>query len=402
MSIPSRLIQSKNWALLALGLALLAAMVLVLMRAGPLAAVRVTVTQADEGVIAPALFGVGVVEARRSHMVGPVAAGRVLRVAVDVGDSVHAGQVLAEMDPVDTDQRIASLDASLARATSAIAVAEAQSADAQARKALALSTTQRYVDLAQKGFVSNSSVEAKQQEQSSADAVGRAAGANLLAARQDVERIRSDRTALQQQRQNLRLLAAQDGVVMARDAEPGSTVVAGQAVLRVVDVGSLWIKTRFDQGRSGALRTGLPARIVLRSAPGQPLPGKVARVELQSDSVTEEKQAYIRFDALPPGLTLGELAEVTVDSGALPPTLLLPNAAIQRRAGSTGVWVLENDAQRFVPVQLGQSSLEGQVQVLQGIKRGDTVVVHSEKEISEGTRIQVVSSLVKSLGKSAP
>jgi HlyD family secretion protein len=125
-------------------------------------------------------------------------------------------------------------------------------------------------------------------------------------------------------------------------------------------------------------------------------------VELQSDSVTEEKQAYIRFDSLPQGLTLGELAEVTVDSGALPPTLLLPNAAIQRRAGSTGVWVLENDAQRFVPVQLGQSSLEGQVQVLQGIKRGDTVVVHSEKEISERTRIQVVSSLVKSLGKSAP
>ncbi len=396
MNIGSRFIQLKKWAFVALALALVVAVVTVLTRAGPLAAVRVTVTQVDEGSIAPSLFGVGVVEARKSHMVGPVAAGRVARVAVDVGDSVRAGQVLAEMDPVDLDQRLTSLDVSLARASSAIAAAEAQSVDAQARKALALSTTQRYVDLAQKGFVSNSSVEAKQQEQSSADAISRAAAANLQAARQDAERIRADRTALQQQRQNLRLLAAQDGVVMARDAEPGATVVAGQPVLRVVDLGSLWIKTRFDQGRSASLRTGLPARIVLRSAPGQFLPGKVARVELQSDSVTEEKQAYIRFDALPPGLTLGELAEVTVDSGALPPALLLPNAAIQRRAGSTGVWVLENNAQRFVPVVLGQSSLDGQVQLLQGLKRGDTVVVHSEKEIGERTRIQVVSNLVKS------
>lgn len=402
MSIPSRFSKSKNWVLVALGLALLAAMVVVLMRAGPLAAVRVTVTQVDEGVIAPALFGVGVVEARKSHMVGPLAAGRVARVAVDVGDSVRVGQVLAEMDMVDMDQRIASIDASLARAASTMAAAEAQSADAQARKALALSATQRYVDLAQKGFVSNISVEAKQQEQASADAASRAAAANVLAARQDAERIRADKAALQKQRQNLHLIAAQDGVVMARDAEPGSTVVAGQPVLRVVDLGSLWIKTRFDQGRSGALRTGLPARILLRSAPGANLPGKVARVELQSDSVTEEKQAYIRFDALPPGLTLGELAEVTVDSGALPPALLVPNAAIQRRAGSTGVWVLENAAQRFVPVVLGQSSLEGQVQVLQGLKRGDAVVVHSEKEISERTRIQVVNSLVNVAAKSAP
>lgn len=396
MTLSSRIPHFKTWVLVLVGLAVLVGIGLMLTRAGPLAPVRVTVVQAEEGVITPALFGIGVVEARRSHMVGPVTAGRVLRVSVDVGDSVRKGQVLAEMDPVDLDRRMESLDASLARGASAIAAAQAQSVDAQARKALALSTTQRYVGLANQGFVSNSAVEGKQQEETSADAATRTAQANLSAAQQDLQRIKADRAALQEQRLNVRLIAAQDGVVLSRDAEPGSTVVAGQAVLKVIDPASLWVKARFDQGRSGGLLAGLAARIVLRSAPDQELPGKVARVELQSDSVTEEKQAQISFNTLPKGLTLGELAEVTVSSAPQPAALLLPNAAIKRQAGSTGVWLLQNDALHFVVVQLGQSSLEGQVQVLKGIKRGDSVVVHSEKDISAHTRIQVVSSLVKS------
>ena len=61
----------------------------------------------------------------RGWMVGPTAAGRVLRVLADVGDSVQPGQLLAEMDPVDLDQRIVALDASLARTRSAQAAAQA-------------------------------------------------------------------------------------------------------------------------------------------------------------------------------------------------------------------------------------------------------------------------------------
>lgn len=63
-------------------------------------------------------FGIGQVEARHSWMVGPTVAGRVLSVKVDVGDTVQPGQLLAEMDPVDLEQRLAALDASLARAQS--------------------------------------------------------------------------------------------------------------------------------------------------------------------------------------------------------------------------------------------------------------------------------------------
>jgi HlyD family secretion protein len=56
--------------------------------------------------LTPAVFGIGTVQARRSWIVGPTTAGRVLSVRADVGDAVKAGQLLADMDPVDLDQRL--------------------------------------------------------------------------------------------------------------------------------------------------------------------------------------------------------------------------------------------------------------------------------------------------------
>jgi HlyD family secretion protein len=376
-----------------LGVLLVAAMGYVVMRSGPLAPTRVTVVQATEGRLTPALFGIGTVEARRSYLIGPTVAGRVRAVAVDVGDTVKAGQLLAEMDPVDLDERTAALDASVSRAGSAVSAADAQRRDAQARKELAAVNARRYVELGQQNFISTGAVEARLQEQASADAIVAAADANLAAARQDQQRLAAERAGLRQQRANVRLLAPANGVVTSRDAEPGSTVVAGQAVLRVIEPSSLWVKVRLDQARSAGLAVGLPAQVVLRSNPGRAIAGKVARVEAVSDSVTEERVAQVSFDQAPANLSVGELAEVTL---ALPTTagaVLLPNAAIKRMQAQTGVWVIEGGALRFAPVRIGQASLDGQVQVLEGLKRGTTVVVHSEKDIDAHSRITVVDTL---------
>lgn len=385
---------SRRTGLVLLGVVLLGAFVWVVARTGPLAPIRVTIATVEEGTIAPALFGIGTVEARRSYAIGPTAAGRVLRVLVDVGEPVKSGQLLAEMDPVDLDERTAALDASLARAGSAIASAEALRRDSEARGALATINAKRYVDLGEKNFVSASAVEARQQEQISAQAGTSAAEANLAGARQDMARIRAERDALRQQRNNVRLLAPSGGIVSARDAEPGSTVVAGQPVLKLIEPSSLWIRLRIDQGRSGGLAVGLPAEIVLRSNPSQPLPGKVARLELISDNVTEERVAQVAFDSIPTGVSVGELAEVTLKLPASQPGLFLPNASIRQHAGKTGVWVRSNGELRFVPIRPGISSLDGKILVHGELTTGDQVVVFSEKEINTGSRIRIVDSLL--------
>ena len=376
-----------------LGALLLAALAFVVIRSGPLAPTRVTVVQAAEGRLTPALFGIGTVEARRSYLIGPTAAGRVRTVTVDVGSLVKAGQLLAEMDPVDLDERTAALDAAVARAGSAMAGADAQRRDALARQALAAVNARRTVELGQQNFISANAVEARLQEQASADAVVTAATANVAAARQDQQRLAAERAGLRQQRANVRLLAPSGGVVTSRDAEPGSTVVAGQPVLRLIEPSSLWVKVRFDQGRSTGLAVGLPAQISLRSNPGHTMAGKVERIEAVSDSVTEERVAQVSFDRLPAGLSVGELSEVTLSLPATASAVVLPNAAIKRVQGRIGVWALDDGGLRFAPARIGQASLDGQVQVLEGLTTGTTVVVHSEKDIGAGSRIKVVNSL---------
>ena len=379
----------------AVALALIAGMAYVSLRTGPLAPIKVTVASPVEGSLSPAIFGIGTVEARRSWMVGPTVAGRVLSVKVDVGDSVKAGQLLAEMDPVDFSQRLAALDASLARAGSAQAAAQAQLLDAKARSALASATTQRNQDLARQNFISPGAIDAVLQAQASANAAVQSAQANLAGAGQDQTRLKAERAALAQQRDNVRLFAPADAVVTARDSEAGSTVVAGQPVLRLMDPASLWIKMRVDQGRSAGLANGVMANIVLRSRPQDIFTGQVARLELLADSVTEERLAQVAFDAPPAGVSVGEMAEVTLQLPTTAPALLLPNAAIQHQKGQSGVWRIKGGKPEFAPVQFGTQSLDGHVQVLKGLAKNDRVVIYSQKALSSGARISVVETLVK-------
>jgi HlyD family secretion protein len=380
----------------AVALAVLGGIAFVMVRSGPLAPVQVTVAEVRQGSVQPAVMGIGTVEARRSWMVGPTTAGRVLRVVVDVGDTVAPGQLLAEMDPVDLDQRLAALDASLARARSAQAAAQAQVVDATARQQLSAGNLRRNEDLARQQFISPGALEGRQQELASASAALQSAQANAAGAGQDLQRLVAERAALAQQRANVRLVAPAAGVVATREAEPGTTVVAGQAVLRLVDPASLWVKTRIDQGRAAGLAAGQAAQVVLRSQPGQAHAATVARLELLADAVTEERLAQVAFTAPPLGVSVGELAEVTVQLPAAPRGLVLPNAAVQRLAGQVGVWKLGAEGQpAWVPVKPGAAGLDGAVRVEgEGLAEGDRVVQHSQKPVQAGMRLKVVDALV--------
>ena len=384
----------RTFALLAVIIPLLALLAYVALRSGPLAPIPVTVTTVESRSIAPALFGVGTVEARYTYRVGPTVAGRIKRVDVQVGDRVRAGQLLGEMDPVDLGDRIAAQEAGLKRAESAVLATEAQVREALARKTFAEKQGSRYEQLLQARSVSEETVEGKRQDIQVTEAGFTATRANLEAARQELVRIRSDRDGLIQQRANLRLITPVGGLVAARNADPGTTVVAGQSVVEVIDPASLWINVRFDQLRVSGLSARLPVHIVLRSQDGLRLAGRVLRVEPMADSVTEETLAKVMFDTLPERLPpVGELAEVTVAMPALPASPVAPNASVQRVAGRLGVWLLEKDKLRFAPIKVGATDLDGRVQILEGLKAGERVVVYSQRALAAHSRIKIVERL---------
>ena len=373
-------LQGRTLALLAVIIPLLVLFIYVGLRSGPLAPVAVTVASVESRAITPALFGIGTVEARYTYKIGPTFAGRVKRLEVHVGDQVKAGQVLGEMEPVDLDDRVRSQESAFKRAEAALR-------EAEARQAYAQTQARRYEQLFAVRSTSEEIVTTKRQELQIADAA-------LSAAREDIVRARSDREGLVAQRSNLRLIAPVDGVVAVRDADPGTTIVAGQAVVEVIDPKSLWINVRFDQISASGLAGGLPTLIVLRSRGGQTLKGRVLRVEPKADAVTEETLAKVTFDNKPEPLPpVGELAEVTVDLPALPAAPLIPNAAVQREGDKVGVWQIVDGDLHFSPVKLGASDLNGYVQVREGLKNGDQVVTYSEKALTARSRIHVVDHI---------
>ena len=377
-------------------IALLVGFGLIVARSGPLAPIKVTVDEVVEADLTPTLFGIGTVEARRSYQIGPTVASRVQSVSVDVGEAVKAGQLLAEMDPIDLDQRAAAGAAALSRAGSTIAAAEAQRRDAQVRLNLAAANAKRYVDLGKKAFVTRSVVDGKLQEEQSAIAQLKAAEAALAGARQDQLRLAADHDGLLAQRAKSRLLAPVDGVVTARDAEPGSILVAGQSAVRMVDPASLWIKLRLDQSRSAGLQAGLPARIRLRSQPVDTFPGTVARVDLIADSVTEERLAQVSFERIPPALSVGEIAEITLQLPTIRKARVIPNAALRYQGDRTGVWKLTDDGLEFTVVKLAAGTVDGRIQVVDGLSEGDRIVVYSEKDLKVDSAIKIVSALTGS------
>ena len=114
---------------------------------GPLAPVGVQTGKVIRGDLSPSVFGIGTVDARLAYDVGPITPGRVLRVLVDQGEAVKAGQLLAEMDPVDMDRRIQAAKSSGARSRQAVQVAYAQVAESESRARLAEMNRERDLGL---------------------------------------------------------------------------------------------------------------------------------------------------------------------------------------------------------------------------------------------------------------
>lgn len=375
-------LQRRTVALVAILAPLLLLFIYVALRSGPLASVAVTVSTVESRPIAPALAGIGTVQARFIYKIGPTVAGRVKQLDVDVGDTVKVGQVLGEMDEVDLEARIRAQQAAIKRA-------EAVLLQDQAKESFAKTQAARYEKLLAERGVSEETVVIKRQEFSVAKAV-------LLASQEEAVRLRSELEALQAQRQNLKLIAPVAGLVVARDVNPGTTVVAGQAVIELIDITELWVDTRFDQISAEGLEVGLPAEIVLRSRRSQPVAGQVLRIEPRADAITEEMLAKVIFNAPPEPLPpLGELAEVTVKLDALPAAPTIPNAAIRTVNGKRGVWKLTESGSGliFTPIVLGRSNLDGAIQVLEGLSVGDQIVLYSEKTLSAKSRIHIVERL---------
>ena len=363
---------------------LVALLIYVALRTGPLAPVIVTATTVQSRSITPAVFGIGTIEARYTYKLGAVTTSKLKRLDVNVGDAVHEKQVIGLMDSVDIDERIHAQQANRQRI-------EAIMRESTARQRYAQNQARHYEALFLTHAVSEDALRAKNLELE-------VANATAAATKADFARINADIEALNLLKANFQLIASADGIVTARTAEVGTTLLAGQPIIEFIDPQTLWINVRFDQVNISGLRAKLPAHIVLRSHKNQILTGQILRIEPKADTITEEAMAKVIFDSPPSPLPLiGELAEVTIHLPPLPAALVVPNAAIQRQGEQVGVWKIMANKPHFVAVTLGEATLDGDVQIMKGLTLGDHIVVYSEKALLPRHELRIVKSIPEAL-----
>ena len=365
----------------------------VVMTQGPLAAVKVTVDKVKTGNLSSAVFGIGTIEARRSYNLAPTMTSRINKVLVDQGDHVTAGQVLAEMDPLDLDDKVVSSQQVAERAANTVRIADAQLLEAKSRARNVSATFNRFTELRARGFVSQESLDAKQHEKDAALAGVDAATAASEAARHDQAKARADAIGVGKLLRQTRLISPVDGIISARLLEHGATAVPGQTIIQVIDPTSLWVKTRIDQKQAGQIRVGQDAEIVLRSQPQTAVPGKVERVDLTSDAVTEERIVNVAFATPRDQTGIGEYGEVTIKLPAMDNVRSVPSAAMKHFEQRDGVWTLQDGRTKFKPVITGVATLDGRTQIVEGLSDGDEVIVYSQQPMRTDLKVKVVAEI---------
>jgi len=181
------------------------------------------------------------------------------------------------------------------------------------------------------------------------------------------------------------------GYVLSRELEPGATVNPGTPILKLADPRTAWVTVYVDEREIGTIAVGDAVAITLRSDPGRALRGRVGRVQRESDRVTEQLAVDLTFEERPPRITIGEQAEATIQPAGRP-RVAMPLAALVRKPDGPGAITVANGRLRFRGVRLGPSGSNGWVEVVDGVRQGERVVLAPGRLAdpgNEGRRVRV-------------
>ncbi|KQT10866.1 efflux RND transporter periplasmic adaptor subunit [Ramlibacter sp. Leaf400] len=348
----------------------------------------VAVAVVRNGEVVVQVGGPGTVQARVPLTVSARLTSTVAEVAVDVGDSVQPGQLLALLEARDLVARHAAVARQQKSLASQVEAAAATVAKAHADLELARIRERRDADLHAQGFVSPAALDASVAASRGAEAVLRGSEASWAARRSDQQALAEELVIARAQVGYTRLVAPMPGRVIQRLVEPGTTVAPGTPILRLVDPATLWIAMRVDEALVDQVAVGQPATIRLRS--GSIVPGRVERVTLQSDAATRELEVNVAFSEMPRRIAIDQDAQVHIDVGR-EHGLLVPAAAVAHdAAGRAGVLQVSGGRTHLVPVRVGPAG--GGMVVVSGRLEEGAIVVADAGRAGPGMRVRPAGS----------
>jgi HlyD family secretion protein len=174
--------------------------------------------------------------------------------------------------------------------------------------------------------------------------------------------------------------------------ELGTVVKSGEPLFTLVDPQTVWVLGYISESRSGFIRLDQNAEIRLRSRPHTLYRGKVQRIDIESDRVTEERRVYLSCEECLEQFNLGEQAEVYVTTAILDKALLVPENAVdnfdERQMKGT-VWILESGKLKRQEVTFGHRTLDAKLTILEGLADDVQVLKKLPKLLKEGRSAKV-------------
>jgi HlyD family secretion protein len=401
----------RGWLLaggLGVALLLLAAWLLSGWNAGSrsIDAARVRIAEVKRGDLVRDISAEGRVIAANSPTLYAIAGGTVT-LHVVAGDVVRKGQALAEIDSPELRSRLAQEEATLAsvEAEASRAALDAQLTRSSARKLLDQAQIERQAALRdlernQRGFdggaVPQIEVARSQDELKKADIglaharedyglQGRGAGLDTRNKKLLADRQRAVVAEMQRQVDALTLRAPFDGQVGQVQVAQRANVAANAPVLGVVDLSKFEVEIKVPESFARDLGIGMPAQ--LTSGSGAPYPGAVSAVS--PEVVNGEVVARLRFsDEQPPGLRQNQRLSARIVLDTRRNVLMVERGPFLEQDGGRSAYVMDGDSAVKRPIRTGVSSL-GAVEILEGLKAGDRIVVSGSDQFGDAGRVVV-------------
>ena len=287
----------------------------------PLTAYQFSTVQ--RGDIEDLVTATGTLQPRDYVDVGAQVSGQLRKIHVEVGDTVNAGDLLAEIDPTVYRARV---DASRAQLKNL----RAQLKDREAQLALAQIQLRRQRALMAEDATTKESLQ-------TAEASAKSAEAQLEAVRAQIEQIESTLRGDEANLQYARILSPMAGTVVSITARQGQTLNTNQqapVVMRIADLSTMTVQTQVSEADVSRLKLGMDAYFTTLGGSGKRWQGKLEKIE-PTPTVTNNVVLYnALFDVLnPDGLLMTQMtAQVFFIVSQAKDVLLVPMAALTQGA----------------------------------------------------------------------
>lgn len=346
--------------------------------------VAAQVASIEENVVVR-VFGLGTVEARVLSRIGFEIGATLTELNADHGDRVTKGQVLARLSAGEQEAKVAK-----ARAAKLIGEVNIKKSEANLEKAQAVLTQRQEANRRKQALADRDVVSQQAAEEALRDeAVARADVAVATSEAESAKAQLSDaRAQLQFEETMLRhrtLVAPYDALVIERHKEAGTVIKPGDPIFTLVALGAYWGLAYVDEARAGFIAEGQRVDAHLRSRPLDAFTGRVVRIGLESDRVTEERRVFVKGDNPPPQVYLGEQAEFWITVARLDKALLVPEAAVHGYNGRQGqVWTIEAGRLQRRLVKFRHRTEDARLEIVDQLPDGVRVVARADDGFREG------------------